>query len=211
MDSKEVNLWVNSLIYDAISEAKGMPLSQVIEKHIDALFSELPTETQQKINALIQEDEIKQQAEIEARRRFSILRIIENGEESYYSLDHADVLYICTLLRKHLRKEISMHDVLRSKFTCISKELYGEYADEREHRSKRILGCMEILLDKDLVWLDIICFAGYFRPKDVSTAVYYATRGGLHNRQAAIVSLMRNLRGKALNTRNEDTRDGILP
>ena len=206
MSSREISIWIDERWHKELSEAMETNLEDHLNGYISQLCQEkIAPDKFQEICAAIEADNTARQAEAEASRRFSILRVVENGEESFFSLERADVLYICTLLRKHLRKEISLLDVLNGQFTCISNELYEQYADERkDDTSERILSQVEIILDNDEVWIDDMFGFKAYRPKDISTAVYRATRDESFPRQKAINSFMVNLIGKELKAERKE-------
>lgn len=92
MNHIEVTLYFNELRLRAVEQAladEGQTLEAKLKEHFDFLYEQLvPAEQQLGIEAEIKQIEATEKAEAEARRRFGVFHIHENGSDRYFTSEH---------------------------------------------------------------------------------------------------------------------------
>ena len=96
MNHVEVTLYFNELHLKAVQEEladDGMTLEDKLKEHFAFLYDQLvPPEKQLAIEAEIEQIEAQENAEREARRRFGVFHIRENGSDRYFTSELFDSL-----------------------------------------------------------------------------------------------------------------------
>lgn len=187
MNHVEVTLYFNELRLRAVEQAladDGLTLEDKLKEHFGFLYEQLvPPEKQLAIEAEIEQIEAQENAEREARRRFGVFHIRENGSDRYFTSELFDSL-LSTAYRYRLynRGELSANpNAFADAFgevEHISAAQYEELCDRmpNDHRIKIAAdydldaGTVATCQSSDNAWWT-------YSLKDVSTAAYRANRG----------------------------------
>ena len=187
MNHVEVTLYFNELRLRAVEQAladDGMTLEDKLKEHFAFLYDQLvPPEKQLGIEAEIEQIEAQENAEREARRRFGVFHVRENGSDRYFTSELFDSL-LSTAYRYRLydRGELSANpNAFADAFgevEHISAAQYEELCDQmpNDHRIKIAAdydldaGTVTTCQSSDNAWWT-------YSLKDVSTAAYRANRG----------------------------------
>ena len=88
MDSREVSVWLDRRWYAALSRhLDGGTVEDHLDRYLKELISQLPKEEYDQISREIQEEDLRQQQEIEAAKKFSAFHVREHGQEEYFRLE----------------------------------------------------------------------------------------------------------------------------
>lgn len=187
MNHVEVTLYFNELRLRALEDHlnfDGTTLKDELGKQFDFLYEQyVPQEEQLAIEAEIEQIEAQENAEREARRRFGVFHIRENGSDRYFTSELFDSL-LSTAYRYRLydRGELSANpNAFADAFgevEHISAAQYEELCDRmpNDHRIKIAAdydldaGTVTTCQSSDNAWWT-------YSLKDVSTAAYRANRG----------------------------------
>ena len=187
MNHVEVTLYFNELRLRALEDHlnfDGTTLKDELGKQFDFLYEQyVPQEEQLAIEAEIEQIEAQENAEREARRRFGVFHIRENGSDRYFTSELFDSL-LSTAYRYRLydRGELSANpNAFADAFgevEHISAAQYEELCDRmpNDHRIKIAAdydldaGTVTTCKSSDNAWWT-------YSLKDVSTAAYRANRG----------------------------------
>ena len=188
MDSREITLWLDERWYQALSQQLEVEkLEDKLNEYLDNLISLLPTPVYDKIIGEIREEDLRQQQEIEATKKFSAFHVRERGQEEYFQLERPwDVLKAASILRKYLRKDKqdSFSDFCGIRQRITAGEFHRLAGVRMEHPEK-LTGAFALDFDKkEFSTVDAADgWRSYFMP-DVSAAAYRAFRAeGLSERQ----------------------------
>ena len=188
MDSREITLWLDERWYQALSQQLEVEkLEDKLNEYLDNLISLLPTPVYDKIIGEIREEDLRQQQEIEAAKKFSAFHVREHGQEEYFQLERPwDVLNAASILREYLRKD--KRDSF-SDFCGIRQRITAEEFDQlivaHMENPKKVTGAFALDFDKkEFSTVDAADgWRSYFM-QDVSAAAYRAFRAeGLSDRQ----------------------------
>lgn len=188
MDSREVSVWLDKRWYAALSRhLDGGTVEEKLDRYLKELISQLPKEEYDLISQEIQEEDLRQQQEIEAAKKFSAFHVREHGQEEYFQLERPwDVLNAASILREYLRKDKrdSFSDFcgIRQRITAGEFDrLVGAHMEN----PKKVTGAFALDFDKkEFSTVDSADgWRSYFM-QDVSVAAYRAFRAeGLSDRQ----------------------------
>ena len=188
MDSREISVWLDKRWYAALSRhLDGGTVEDQLDRYLKELISQLPKEEYDQISREIQEEDLRQQQEIEAAKKFSAFHVRERGQEEYFQLERPwDVLNAASILREYLRKDKqdSFSDFcgIRQRITAGEFDrLVGAHMEN----PKKVTGAFALDFDKkEFSTVDAADgWRSYFM-QDVSVAAYRAFRAeGLSERQ----------------------------
>ena len=188
MDSREITLRLDERWYQALSQQLEVEkLEDKLNEYLDDLISLLPTPIYDKIIGEIREEDLRQQQEIEAAKKFSAFHVRERGQEEYFRLERPwDVLKAAGILRKYLRKDQqdSFSDFcgIRQRITAGEfDQLVGAHMEN----SKKVTGAFALDFDKkEFSTVDAADGWRTYPMQDVSVAACRAFRAeGLSDRQ----------------------------
>ena len=186
MNHVEVTLYFNELHLKAVQEelaANGLTLEDKLKEHFAFLYDQLvPPEKQLGIEAEIEQIEAQENAEREARRRFGVFHIRENGSDRYFTSELFDSL-LSTAYRYRLydRGELSSNPKMFAdafgEVEHISAAQYEELCDRMpsDHRIKVAAdydldaGTVTTCQSSDNAWWT-------YRLRDLSVAAFKAHR-----------------------------------
>lgn len=186
MNSRDITVWLDERWYDALSnqlKKKDTTVEDELNEYLDAMIDQLPERMRERISREIwEEDQQRRQAE-EAARRFSALRVTQDGRTDHLLIEgaaSADVLRISLCLRTYLlRKGNSSERFAESLRGAedIAPEVFEEYADELKQGTGRMVAVLDIDLDRgEFSSLDSADGWEVYAIRDVSTAAWHATR-----------------------------------
>ena len=181
MDSREVSFWVEARRYDALQcalEALGSDVESELRNHLNKRYEELvPAEERQRISEEIAEEDRVAQIEHEANRRFSVARVTVGGQTQIYMREKGEELFGTALrLRRYLRNENQSGELYAGEVLLTETEM-ERYVTEAVSGSQRVVGIYDIDLDAGQISaLDDKAGWRTYRIKDISTAVYFATK-----------------------------------
>lgn len=187
MNHVEVTLYFNELRLRAVEQAladDGLTLEDKLKEHFAFLYDQLVSpEKQLAIEAELEQVEAAENAKREARRRFGVFHIRENGSDRYFTSELFDSL-LSTAYRYRLydRGELSANPKAFAEafgeVEHISAAQYEELCDRmpNDHRIKIAAdfdldeGTASACQSSDNAWWT-------YSLKDLSTAAYRANRG----------------------------------
>ena len=187
MNHVEVTLYFNELQLRALEEHlnfDGTTLKDELDKQFAFLYEQyVPQEEQLAIEAEIEQIEAAENAEREARRKFGVFHVHENGSDRYFTSELFDSL-LSTAYRYRLydRGELSSNPKMFAEafgeVEHISAAQYEELCDRmpNDHRIKIAAdfdldaGTASACQSSDNAWWT-------YSLKDLSTAAYRANRG----------------------------------
>ncbi len=181
MADREIVLWLNERWYAALERhLRDQTLRDKLEDYLDELCNQLPSREYEQISREIYEERMEQEAQREAGRRFSVLRVTEQGERTCLLTEAPLELYnVATSLRRYLLTA-EPAKTLRgwySAATEISASDFLRFCRERIDGTGRVHGAYEIDLDHD--WVGELAASGGWRRHDIRTvcqAAYHAMR-----------------------------------
>lgn len=179
MNSRDITLYLDERWYAALSKhLKDETLEEHLEGVLDEMCNQLPQTEYERISQEIWQEEQRNKATVEAGRRFSLTQITENGESRYLFLERGEIMFQTALrLRRYLRGELQDPAQFYGDATPITQEEMERYTAEMLRGSPRVVGVYDIDLDAGEVYsLDPGKGWRGYQIKDVSTAVYFATK-----------------------------------
>lgn len=178
MNSRDITIYLDERWCKALEAHTGLTMESLLSGQMDALIQELPKDQREQITQKIHQEEQEQARKAEANRRFSVTRITENGESRYCLLERGDIMFQTALrLRRYLRGELDDPSHFYGDAWPITQEEMERYTAELLRGSPRVVGIYDIDLDAGKVYsLDFGKGWQSYRIKDISTAVYFATK-----------------------------------
>ena len=92
MNSTEITLYfeeAKAAALKAVLAQEGATIESKLQESLRFLYEQLvPVEQQSAIDALIKAQEAQERQEAEARKRFAVFHVRENGEDSYFTSQH---------------------------------------------------------------------------------------------------------------------------
>ncbi len=178
MDSREVTLWLDKRWIKALEKhAGGKSIEEIIQAHLDKLILTLPDKVREPIAAEIKAEDEAAAAQAEATRRFSVSRVTECGETRIYEVAVGEADYHAAgRLRRYLRGENQGKPLYPNGHPLTEAEMERHVA-ETVRSSQRVVGVYDIDLDAgEFSILDVKKGWQTYRVKDISTAVYFASK-----------------------------------
>ncbi len=178
MNSREVVLWLDRRWIQAIEDhSGGKSIENVIQAHLDKLILTLPDKVRETIVAEIKAEDEAAAAQAEDDRRFSISRVTESEKTHIYRTEKGEETFqTAQRLRRYLRGE-DLRRGMYSDSTLLTRDEMERYIAEAVRGSRRVVGVYDIDLDVgEFSVLDIKNGWQTYRVKDISTAVYFASK-----------------------------------
>lgn len=179
MNSRDITLYLDERWYNALSKhLKDETLEEHLENVLDEMCNQLPQAEYERISQEIWQEEQRNKAAAEAGRRFSLAQITENGESRCLLLERGEIMFQTSLrLRQYLRGELQDPAQFYRDGVPITQEDMERYTAELLRGSPRVVGIYDIDLDAgEVYFLDADKGWRGYQIKDVSTAVYFATK-----------------------------------
>ena len=181
MDSREISFWVEARRYEALKralDALGSDVTSELRNHLDKRYEELvQVEEREQISEAIAEEDRAAQIQYEANRRFSVARVTEGGQSRIYLCERGEDMFSTALrVRRYMRNENQGRDIYEGETLLTAPEM-ERYMAEAIVGSQRVVGIYDIDLDAGQIFaLDDKADWRTYRIKEVSTAVYFATK-----------------------------------
>lgn len=183
MRQREIVLWVDERWCQALEKhLLDGSVADRLEEYVDELVNQLPENVYKKISGEIWQEDQKAKQEQEASRRFAVFHIREQGEDALFRVEAKyDVLHAASHLREYLRqKDNPAYSRFAFSYTGgipITQAEFDSAVAERLENTGRVTGAFSIDMDKgEFSSLDNSKGWQTFRNKDVSTAIYFASK-----------------------------------
>ena len=186
MSSRDITVWLDERWYDALSsqlKKKDTTVEDELNKYLDAMIDQLPERMRERISREIWEDEQQRRQAEEAARRFSALRVTQDGRTDHLLIEgaaSADVLRLSLCLRAYLLRKGNSSDGFAESLRGaedIALEVFEEYTDELRQGTGRMVAVLDIDLDRgEFSSLDSADGWEVYAIRDVSTAAWHASR-----------------------------------
>ena len=209
-NSYSAEVWLDSRRWDALEavlEAKGTSIERHLQEHLVDLYREMvPAEQVAEIEAAIQQEDLKELQEREARKVFSAFRLWENGKSRCLATEYPkDFLTTARLLRKHLLEKAGGAGAFARKIYGgydISLSRFEELTLARVDNSGQVAGVFELDFDRQ-VFSAAHVMDGWksYRFRDVSAAAYQAFRKEYSSPEERWRKFVSRLEGKELTDR----------
>ena len=185
-DSVSTEAWLDQRRWAALEEAlkaQGSNVKRHLQDYLITLYNEtVPLERWVQIETAITKEELESAQAAEDQKVYAAFHIRENGHDSIFSTGNGEeFLDVAIRLRRYLqggaesvKGDFSHHFY---KAQPITRERFDELATLRMENIGKVSGAFEI--DLDAAWISsLLIMDGWhtFKIKDVSAAVYHATR-----------------------------------
>lgn len=206
-NSYSAEVWLNEHRWDALEEAleqEGTSIEKHLQNYLIDLYREMvPWEQIEQIEALVQQENLKEFQEREARKVFSIFRLWEAGRSLYLATENpTDALSAAQILRECLRAGTVRSEDYVKKIRgaySISSERFDELVQSRLENTGRVAGAF--VLDFDFqVFSTLLIADGWktYRFQDISAAAYHAFRKEGLTHEKRLPKFLERLNGREL-------------
>ena len=222
-DHVDITLWIDRRWKDAIEKhLKGETLQEHLEDVLDTLCNQLPEQEYARISCAIQSEAAAQRAEEEAARTYAAYHVVENGQEWYFKTSLGEeLLAVGKKLRGYLTKG---NGVAPGKFIGmffggqpITAKEFDALTALRMENTGKVRGVFDLNFDKrEFSAVHIMDGWQTWAMRDVSAAVYHATRSQFASSDDKWRKLLDHLSGKEitsaghLSARNFSFSDEIM-
>ena len=202
---EEIVLWLDRRWKNAIEKhLKGETLQEHLETVLDALCNQLPQREYERISREIYaEDAANREAE-EAARTYAAYHVMECGQEWYFKTSPGEeLLTIGKRLRSYITSEkVTMPDLFIKMFAGgrpITAEEYNALTAVRMENTGKVRGVFDVNFDKrEFSAVHIMDGWQTWAMRDVSVAVYHATRSQFASGDDKWRKLLDHLNGKEI-------------
>ena len=202
---EEIVLWLDRRWKNAIEKhLKGETLQEHLETVLDELCNRLPEREYERISRAIQSEAAAQRAEEEAARTYAAYHVTECGQEWYFKTSPGEeLLTIGKKLRSYITSEkVTMPDLFIKMFAGgrpITAEEYNALTAVRMENTGKVRGVFDVNFDKrEFSAVHIIDGWQTWAMRDVSVAVYHATRSQFASGDDKWRKLLDHLNGKEI-------------
>lgn len=202
---EEIVLWLDRRWKKAIEKhLKGETLQEHLETVLDELCNQLPQREYERISRAIQSEAAAQRAEEEAARTYAAYHVTECGQEWYFKTSPGEeLLTIGKKLRSYITSEkVTMPDLFIKMFAGgrpITAEEYNALTAVRMENTGKVRGVFDVNFDKrEFSAVHIMDGWQTWAMRDVSVAVYHATRSQFASGDDKWRKLLDHLNGKEI-------------
>ena len=202
-DHVDITLWIDRRWKVAIEKhLKDETLEEHLENVLDELCNQLPEREYERISAEIYAEDVAQRAEEEAARTYAAYHVTECGQEWYFKTSPGvELLDAAEKLRGYLTKG---NGVAPDKFIGmffggqpITVEEYNALTALRMENTGKVRGVFDVNFDKrEFSAVHIMDGWRTWAMRDVSVAVYHATRSQFASSDDQWRKLLDHLSGK---------------
>ena len=202
---EEIVLWLDRRWKNAIEKhLKGETLQEHLETVLDALCNQLPQREYERISREIQSEAAAQRAEDEAARTYAAYHVTECGQEWYFKTSPGEeLLAVVEKLRGYVTKGSS---VALGKFIGmffggqpITAKEFDALTALRMENTGKVRGVFGVNFDKrEFSAVHIMDGWQTWAMRDVSVAVYHATRSQFASGDDKWRKLLNHLNGKEI-------------
>ena len=204
-DHVDITLWIDRRWKDAIEKhLKGETLQEHLENVLDELCNQLPEQEYKRISAEIYAEDAARRTEEEAARTYAAYHVTERGQEWYFKTSPGEELLVaCKKLRGYVTAEKgTAPDKFIGMFfggqPITAKEFDALTAVRMENIGK-VRGVFDVNFDKrEFSAVHIMDGWRTWAMRDVSAAVYHATRSQFASSDDKWRKLLDHLSGKEI-------------
>ena len=208
-DHVEITLWIDRRWKDAIEKhLKDETLQERLEDVLDELCNQLPEHEYERISAEIYAEDAARRAEEEAARTYAAYHVTERGQEWYFKTSPGEeLLDAAEKLRGYVTAEKgSAPDLFIKLFADghpITAEEYNALTALRMENTGKVRGVFDLNFDKrEFSAVHIMNGWQTWAMRDVSVAVYHATRSQFASSDDQWRKLLDHLSGKVVSRTN---------
>ena len=202
---EEIVLWLDHRWKKAIERhLKDETLQEHLENVLDELCNQLPAHEYERISNVIQSEASAQRAAEEAARSYAAYHVVENGQEWYFKTTPGEeLLEAGKKLRSYITTEESATPDLFIKMVArgqpITAEEYNDLTAIRMENTGKVRGVFDLNFDKH-EFSAVHTMDGWqtWAMRDVSVAVYHATRSSFAPAKEQWSKLLDHLSGKEI-------------
>ena len=204
-DHVDITLWIDRRWKVAIEKhLKDETLEEHLENVLDELCNQLPEREYKRISAEIYAEDVAQRAEEEAARTYAAYHVTERGQEWYFKTSPGEeLLDAAEKLRGYLT---SGNGITPDKFIGmlfggqpITVEEYNALTALRMENTGKVRGVFDVNFDKqEFSAAHIMDGWQTWAMRDVSAAVYHATRSQFASSDDKWRKLLEHLSGKEI-------------
>ena len=221
-DHVDITLWIDRRWKDAIEKhLKDETLQEHMEDVLDELCNQLPEREYTRISKAIQAESTAAREREEAAQTWSAYRVLENGEEWCFKVAPGEeLLNAAERLNRYLKESPDTGIKFIRLFSCgtlLTSEEYQQMIAERMENTGKVRGVFELDFDKrEFSAVHIMDGWRTWAMRDVSAAVYHATRSQFASSDDKWRKLLDHLSGKEitsaghLSARNFSFSDEIM-
>ena len=205
VQQEEIVLWIDRRWKNAIEKhLKDETLQVHLENVLDELCNQLPAHEYERISRAIQSEAAAQRAEEEAARTYAAYHVVENGQEWYFKTTPGEeLLDACKKLRSYITTDESAAPDLFIKMFAggqpITAEEYDALTVLRMQNTGKNRGVFDLDFDKrEFSAVHIMDGWQTWAMRDVSAAVYHATRSQFASSDDKWRKLLDHLSGKEI-------------
>ena len=202
---EEIVLWLDRRWTNAIEKhLMGETLQEHLETVLDELCNRLPEREYERISRAIQSEAAAQRAKEEAARTYAAYHVTECGQEWYFKTSPGEeLLTIGKKLRSYITSEkVTMPDLFIKMFAGgrpITAEEYNALTAVRMENTGKVRGVFDVNFDKrEFSAVHIMDGWQTWAMRDVSVAVYHATRSQFASGDDKWRKLLDHLNGKEI-------------
>lgn len=204
-DHVDITLWIDRRWKDAIEKhLKDETLQEHLEDVLDELCNQLPEHEYERISAEIYAEDAAQRAEEEASRTYAAYHVVENGQEWYFKTSPGEeLLDTAEKLRGYVTGERGTAPEMFIRMFpngCpITAEEYNALTTLRMENTGKVRGVFDVNFDKrEFSAVHIMDGWRTWAMRDVSAAVYHATRSQFASSDDKWRKLLDHLSGKEI-------------
>ena len=204
-DHVDITLWIDRRWKDAIEKhLKGETLQEHLENVLDELCNQLPEQEYERISCAIQSEAAAQRAKEEAARTYAAYHVTEHGQEWYFKTSPGEELLVaCKKLRGYVTAEKgTAPDKFIGMFfggQPITAKEFDALTAVRMENTGKVRGVFDVNFDKrEFSAVHIMDGWQTWAMRDVSAAVYHATRSQFASSDDKWRKLLDHLSGKEI-------------
>jgi len=201
---EKIVLWIDRRWLTAIEKRlNGQTLQEHMEDVLDELCNQLPEREYARISKAIQAESTAAREREEAAQTWSAYRVLENGEEWCFKVAPGEeLLNAAERLNRYLKEPPDTGSKFIRLFSCgtlLTSEEYQQMIAERMENTGKVRGVFELDFDKrEFSAVHIMDGWQTWAMRDVSAAVYHATRSQFASSDDKWRKLLDHLSGKEI-------------
>lgn len=201
---EKIVLWIDRRWLTAIEKRlNGQTLQEHMEDVLDELCNQLPEREYARISKAIQAESTAAREREEAAQTWSAYRVLENGEEWCFKVAPGEeLLNAAERLNRYLKEPPDTGSKFIRLFSCgtlLTSEEYQQMIAERMENTGKVNGVFELDFDKrEFSAVHIMDGWQTWAMRDVSAAVYHATRSQFASSDDKWRKLLDHLSGKEI-------------
>ena len=204
-DHVDITLWVDRRWKDAIEKhLKGETLQEHLEDVVDELCNQLPEQEYKRISAEIYAEDAAEREARESARTYAAYHVVENGQEWYFKTTPGEeLLDACKKLRGYVTAEKgTAPDKFIGMFfggQPITAKEFDALTALRMENTGKVRGVFDVNFDKrEFSAVHVMDGWRTWAMRDVSAAVYHATRSQFASSDDKWRKLLDHLSGKEI-------------